>query len=66
MTMMTFAEVHRLIKDGDLLCLRHELDGGLGASFSNQFSWTLLMLAAIEGNTAIVNFLFQGEQNSTH
>jgi ankyrin repeat protein len=55
--MMTFDEVDRLIKDGDLLSLCHELDGGLSPSLSNQFSWTLLMLAAIEGNTAIGELL---------
>ncbi len=55
--MMTFDEVHRLIKDSDLLSLRDELDGGLSPSLSNQFSWTLLMLAAIEGNTAIGELL---------
>ena len=54
---MTFNEVHRLIKNGDLFSLRHELDGGLSPSLSNQFSWTLLMLAAIEGNTEIGELL---------
>lgn len=55
--MMTFDEVHRLIKNGDLLSLRRELDSGLSPSLSNQFSWTLLMVAAIEGNTAIGELL---------
>ena len=51
--MMTFDEAHTLIKKGDLVSLRHELDRGLSPNLSNQFSWTLLMLAALEGNTSI-------------
>jgi ankyrin repeat protein len=47
---MTFDAAHRLIKHGDLIALRHELDGGMSPNLSNEFSWTLLMLAAIEGN----------------
>jgi ankyrin repeat protein len=54
---MTFDMVHRLIKQGDLISLRHELDGGLSPSLSNQFSWTLLMLAAMEGNTRVGELL---------
>ena len=54
---MTFGEAQKLIKHGDLLSLRHELDEGLSPSLSNEFSWTLLMLAAIEGNTAIGELL---------
>ena len=54
---MTFHEVHKLIKHGDLVSLRHELDGGMSPNLSNQFSWTLLMLAAIEGNRSIGELL---------
>jgi ankyrin repeat protein len=54
---MTFDEAHKLIKKGDVVSLRHELDGGLGPGLSNQFSWTLLMMAAIEGNTSIGELL---------
>ena len=54
---MTFDEAHRLIKKSDVVSLRHELDGGLSPNLSNQFSWTLLMLAAIEGNTSIGELL---------
>jgi hypothetical protein len=46
---MTSNEVHRVIKIGDLVSLRVELDAGLNSSLSNQFSWTLLLLAAMEG-----------------
>ena|SRR5437899_2931511 len=55
--MMTFDEAHTLIKKGDLVSLRHELDRGLSPNLSNQFSWTLLMLAALEGNTSIGELL---------
>ena len=46
---MTFDEAHGLIKKGDILSLRHELDAGASPDLSNRFSWTLLMMAAIEG-----------------
>ena len=46
-----------MIKKGDLVSLRHELDGGMSPDLSNQFSWTLLMLAALEGNKAIGELL---------
>ena len=54
---MTFKQIQRLIKNGELLSLRSELDRGLSPNLSNQFSWSLLMLAAIEGNTAIGELL---------
>jgi ankyrin repeat protein len=54
---MTFEEAHRLIKKGDILSLRHELDEGASPNLANQFSWTLLMLAAIEGNAPIGELL---------
>jgi ankyrin repeat protein len=55
--MVTFDEAHRLIKKGDLVSLRHELDRGLSPNLSNQFSWTLLMLAALEGDTSMGELL---------
>ena len=54
---MTFEELHRFIKKSDILSLRRELDGGVSPNLSNQFSWTLLMLAAFEGNTSIGQLL---------
>jgi ankyrin repeat protein len=54
---MTFDEVHKLIKKGDLMAVRAALDGGVDANLSNKFSWTLLMLAALEGNTPIAELL---------
>jgi ankyrin repeat protein len=59
--MVTFDEAHRLIKKGDLVSLRHELDRGLSPNLSNQFSWTLLMLAALEGDTSMGELLISRE-----
>jgi ankyrin repeat protein len=50
---MTFNEVHKLIKKGDAVALRHALDEGVSPNLANQFSWTLLMLAAMEGDICI-------------
>ena len=56
---MTFMDAIRIIKKGDIVSLRHDLDGGLDPSFANQFGSTLLMLAAINGNTAIGRLLIE-------
>jgi uncharacterized protein len=56
---MTFEEVHRAIKKADLSRLRSEFDGGLSPNLCNQYSWTLLMLAAMEGNTTIGRLLIE-------
>jgi ankyrin repeat protein len=55
---MTFEDAHRRIKRGDLIALRNALDAGLDPNLANRFSWTLLMLAALEGNTQIGKMLF--------
>jgi len=54
---MTFDAAHKLIKKGDLLGLREELDRRMSPNLSNQYSWNLLMLAAMEGNTSIGELL---------
>ncbi len=54
---MTFDEAHRSIKRGNLTALRKALDGGMDVNISNKFSWTLLMLAGIEGNTRVGELL---------
>ena len=54
---MTFDDLHKLIKNGDIISLRRELDEGTSANLSNQFSWTLLMLAANEGNLPMAELL---------
>ena len=57
MQQMTFNEAHAAIKKGDVISLRHALDAGMSPELSNRFSWTLLMLATIEGKTAIADLL---------
>jgi uncharacterized protein len=54
---MIFDDLRKLIKNGDIISLRRELDEGMSANLSNQFSWTLLMLAAMEGNLPIAELL---------
>jgi uncharacterized protein len=54
---MSFEELHRLIKNGDLVSLRQQLDEGSSTNTSNRHSWNLLMLAALEGNTSIGDLL---------
>jgi uncharacterized protein len=54
---MSFDDLQKLIKDGDIISLRRELDEGTSANLSNRFSWTLLMLAAIEGNMPMAELL---------
>jgi ankyrin repeat protein len=50
---MTFDEAHRRIKRGDIVVLTHALDDGLDPNLANRFSWTLLMLAAMQGAVGI-------------
>jgi len=54
---MDFDQAHRAIKKGDLASLRQGIPSALPANASNRFGWTLLMLAAIEGNTSVGEFL---------
>jgi ankyrin repeat protein len=56
---MTFDEIHRVIKKGDLGLLRNELEDGLSPNLSNRYSWTLLMLAAMEGSSNIGRLLIE-------
>jgi ankyrin repeat protein len=56
---MIFDEIHRVIKKGDLDLLRNELEGGLSPNLPNRYSWTLLMLAAIEGDSSIGRLLIE-------
>ena len=50
---MDFHEAYSAIKRGDVILVRSSLDGGLDPNLSNQFGCTLLMAAAMGGNTAI-------------
>jgi uncharacterized protein len=54
---LNFDGAHRLIKAGNLLSLRQALDGGVNPSLSNEYGWTLLMLAALAGNSQIGHLL---------
>jgi ankyrin repeat protein len=52
-----FNRVHHLIKHGDIPAIRSLLDQGLSPNFANKFGWTILMLSASEGNTALGELL---------
>ncbi|MGC2694880.1 MAG: ankyrin repeat domain-containing protein [Candidatus Angelobacter sp.] len=56
---MTFDEASKLIKKGDIIHLRKGLQDGLSPNTANQYSWTLLMIAALEGNTSIGSLLIE-------
>jgi ankyrin repeat protein len=57
---MTFDECHRATKKGNIVELRRAIDAEeVDPSLSNHFSWTLLMMAALKGNTAIAELLLE-------
>jgi ankyrin repeat protein len=56
---MTFNEAGKIIKKGDIVRLRTELEAGLSPNLCNQYSWTLLMIAAMEGDTSIGRLLIE-------
>lgn len=56
---MTFDQIYKVIKRGDLRRLRNELERGLNPNLCNQYSWTLLMVAAMKGNTSIGTLLIE-------
>jgi ankyrin repeat protein len=56
---MTFEGATRVIKRGDIVHLRKELDEGQNPNLCNQYSWTLLMIAAMEGDTSIGRLLIE-------
>ena len=56
---MTFDEASKLINKGDIIRLRKELQNGLSADMANQYSWTLLMIAALKGRTRIGSLLIE-------
>jgi uncharacterized protein len=55
--MMTFETLDKFIKRSDVLSVRRELDAGVNPNLTNQFGWSLLMAAALEGNTSIGELL---------
>jgi ankyrin repeat protein len=50
---MNFEEAHRAIKRGQIHALEKAIPSTIDPNATNQFGWTLLMLAALEGNTKI-------------
>lgn len=55
---MTFDDFHLLIKKGDAIALRDAIERqGVSPNLSNSYGWTLLMLAALEGNSSIGQLL---------
>jgi hypothetical protein len=56
---MTYRGAQNLIKRGDEAGLRQALDTGLDPNLANQNGWTLLMLAAVEGDVAIGRLLIE-------
>jgi ankyrin repeat protein len=56
---MTYRAAQNLIKRGDEAGLRAALDSGLDPNLANQNGWTLLMLAAVEGDLPIARLLLE-------
>jgi ankyrin repeat protein len=56
---MTYEEAHRAIKHGDVLRLSASIPHLLSASSTNRLGWSLLMLAALQGDTAVGRFLIR-------
>jgi ankyrin repeat protein len=54
-----FNELHRIMEKGDVIGLRHALEAGLDPNLRNRFGWTLLMIAALLKNTALLRLLLQ-------
>jgi ankyrin repeat protein len=54
---LNFDGAHRLIKAGNLLSLRQALDRGVNPNLSNKYGWTLLMVAALAGDSKIGQLL---------
>ena len=56
---MTFEQAHRAIKKGQITVLEEAIPSAIDVNAANRFSWTLLMLAALEGNTKIGSLLIE-------
>jgi ankyrin repeat protein len=56
---MTFDEAHRAIKRGQIAAIEKAVPGTMSANAANRFGWTLLMLAALEGNTKVGALLIE-------
>jgi len=62
---MTYRGAQNLIKRGDEPALRAALEQGLDPNSVNQNGWTLLMLAAVEGNTTLGRLLLEYNADPT-
>ena len=62
---MTYRGAQNLIKQGDVDGLRSALNGSLASNLANQNGWTLLMLAAVEGNADIGKLLLEKGAKTT-
>ncbi len=60
---MTYRAAQNLIKRGDEPGLRAALSTGLDANLANQNGWTLLMLAAVEGDVPVGRVLLEHGAN---
>jgi ankyrin repeat protein len=63
--MISYRAAQTLIKRGDEPALRTALEGGLDPNSINQNGWTLLMLAAVEGNAAVGRALLDHNADPT-
>jgi ankyrin repeat protein len=54
---ISYRAAQTLIKRGDAPALTAALDAGLDPSLTNQNGWTLLMLAAVEGDVPLGRLL---------
>jgi ankyrin repeat protein len=61
--MMTYRGAQNLIKRGDEPGLREALEAGLDANLVNQNGWSLLMLAAVEGDVPLGRLLLEHGAN---
>ena len=61
-----FDAIHRIIKRGDVLALRRELQEGLNPNLANRFGWTLLMLAALHGRTDVTELFTANGADASH
>jgi ankyrin repeat protein len=62
---MTYRGAQTLIKRGDEAALRSALEQGLDPNLVNQNGWSLLMLAAVEGNVPVGRALLDHGANPT-
>ena len=62
---MTYRAAQNLIKRSDEPALRSALATGLDPNLANQNGWTLLMLAAVEGDLPIARLLLEKGANPT-